>query len=335
MALQVHQFICLSDNFGILIHDPATGATATIDAPEAGPVLAALAEKGWTLTDILVTHHHPDHIQGIPEVKAKFPKARVVGAKADAHRIPGLDVQVVEGDEISVGSATARVIETPGHTTGHISFHFADDALLFAGDTLFSLGCGRAFEAPAPILYRSLEKLAALPEETRQALNRELAARNFSGYEALEDWLRDQGFEISKSAIHRYGQKIERRMQAIKASTEAAKMIVEAAGDDQDARSESVIALVQTEMFDSIIAIQEAGDEDGENKLTPAERLGMMSKAAKNIAKVEAFCAARPDVCAPVPRPPTCRRRYHPVPAPPSVAWTHAVRSSGPGNSPV
>jgi uncharacterized protein DUF3486 len=126
--------------------------------------------------------------------------------------------------------------------------------------------------------------ITALPEETRQALNRELAARNFSGYEALEDWLRDQGFEISKSAIHRYGQKIERRMQAIKASTEAAKMIVEAAGDDQDARSESVIALVQTEMFDSIIAIQEAGDEDGENKLTPAERLGMMSKAAKNIA---------------------------------------------------
>jgi hypothetical protein len=126
--------------------------------------------------------------------------------------------------------------------------------------------------------------ITALPKEVRIALDRELSARNFSGYEALEDWLRDQGFEIGKSSIHRYGQKIERRMQAIKASTEAAKMIVEAAGDDQDARSESVIALVQTEMFDSIIAIQEAGDEDGENKLTPADRLGMMSKAAKNIA---------------------------------------------------
>ena len=122
--------------------------------------------------------------------------------------------------------------------------------------------------------------ITALPEPVRQALNCELAARNFSGYEALEAWLRDQGFEISKSAIHRYGQKIERRMQAIKASTEAAKLIVEAAGDDQDARSESVIALVQTEMFDSIIAIQEADDED----LSPADRLGMMSKAAKNIA---------------------------------------------------
>ena len=167
MALQVHQFTCLDDNFGVLIHDPATGATASIDAPDAAPVLAALADKGWTLTDILVTHHHPDHIQGIAEVKAKFPRARVTGAKADAHRIKGLDAQVVEGDEVAVGSAKARVIETPGHTTGHIAYHFPDDALLFAGDTLFALGCGRAFEAPSPILYGSLQKLAALPEETR------------------------------------------------------------------------------------------------------------------------------------------------------------------------
>lgn len=122
--------------------------------------------------------------------------------------------------------------------------------------------------------------ITALPEPVREALNRELSARNFSGYEALEDWLREQGFEISKSAIHRYGQKIERRMAAIKASTEAAKLLTEAAGDDQDARSEAVIALVQTEMFESIIAIQEADDEE----LTAADRLGLMSKAAKNIA---------------------------------------------------
>lgn len=122
--------------------------------------------------------------------------------------------------------------------------------------------------------------ITALPEPVRDALNRELSARNFSGYEALEDWLRDQGFEISKSAIHRYGQKIERRMAAIKASTEAAKLIVDAAGDDQDARSESIIALVQTEMFESIIAIQEADDDE----LSASDKLGMMSKAAKNIA---------------------------------------------------
>lgn len=122
--------------------------------------------------------------------------------------------------------------------------------------------------------------VTALPDEVRDALDQELAARNFTGYAELEGWLRGQGFEISKSAIHRYGQKIERRMAAIKASTEAAKFIADSAGDDADARSEAVIALVQTEMFDSIIAIQDADDEE----LTPAERLGMMSSAAKNIA---------------------------------------------------
>ena len=122
--------------------------------------------------------------------------------------------------------------------------------------------------------------ITALPEEVRRFLERALTEQGFSGYEALEALMRDKGYNISKSAIHRYGQKIERRFAAIKASTEAAKMIVEAAGDDQDARSEAVIALVQTEMFDSIIAIQESDDED----LTASDRLGMMSKAAKNIA---------------------------------------------------
>lgn len=122
--------------------------------------------------------------------------------------------------------------------------------------------------------------ITALPEDVRRWLERALCEQGFAGYEALEAMMRDRGYSLSKSAIHRYGQKIERRMAAIKASTEAAKMIVEAAGDDQDARSESVIALVQTEMFDSIIAIQEAGDEE----LSPSDRLGLMSKAAKNIA---------------------------------------------------
>jgi hypothetical protein len=122
--------------------------------------------------------------------------------------------------------------------------------------------------------------ITALPEEVRRFLERALTEQNFSGYEALEEMMRDKGYAISKSAIHRHGQKIERRMAAIKASTEAAKLIVEAAGDDQDARSESIIALVQTEMFDSIIAIQEADDDD----LSASDRLGLMSKAAKNIA---------------------------------------------------
>lgn len=122
--------------------------------------------------------------------------------------------------------------------------------------------------------------ITTLPEEVRRWLERALTEQNFSGYEALEAMMREKGFAISKSAIHRYGQKIERRFAAIKASTEAARMLTEGAADDQDARSEAVIALVQTEMFESIIAIQEADDDE----LTPADRLGMMSKAAKNIA---------------------------------------------------
>jgi hydroxyacylglutathione hydrolase len=178
MALQVHQFICLSDNFGLLAHDPETGATASIDAPDGETILKALDEKGWKLTDILVTHHHPDHTQGIPALKARFPQARVVGAKSDEKRIAGLDAKVIEGDEVTVGGATARVIETPGHTTGHIAYHFADDDVLFAGDTLFSLGCGRVFETPMNVMYHSLMKLAALPEETQLYCGHEYTQSN-------------------------------------------------------------------------------------------------------------------------------------------------------------
>ena len=167
MALKVHQFPCLEDNFGVLIHCPETGATASIDAPEAAAVLAALEETGWALTDVLVTHHHADHIQGIPEVKKAFPQAKITGPKKDAARIPGLDVQVVEGDEIKVGRAVARIIETPGHTTGHIVYHFGEDDILFAGDTLFALGCGRVIETPMNVMFDSLMKLANLPEETQ------------------------------------------------------------------------------------------------------------------------------------------------------------------------
>ena len=178
MALQVHQFICLSDNFGLIAHDPETGATASIDAPDGEAVLRELDKKGWTLTDILVTHHHPDHTQGIPALKARFPKARIVGAKADEKRIDGLDVKVVEGDEVSIGNAVARVIETPGHTSGHIAYHFGDDDVLFAGDTLFSLGCGRVFEGTMPVMYHSLMKLAALPEETELYCGHEYTLSN-------------------------------------------------------------------------------------------------------------------------------------------------------------
>jgi hydroxyacylglutathione hydrolase len=166
MPAQVHQFLCLSDNFGVLVHDPVSKATAAIDVPEAAPVLAALDQKGWTLTDILVTHRHADHVQGIPEVKGRFPKARVVAPAGEAEKVPMVDETVREGDLVKLGTLTAQVFETPGHTIGHIVYYFDQDRLLFAGDTLFSIGCGRVAEAPMDVMWRSLVKLAALPRET-------------------------------------------------------------------------------------------------------------------------------------------------------------------------
>jgi len=166
MPAEVHQFPCLTDNFGVLVHDPATGATAAIDVPEAAPVLKALDERGWTLTDILVTHRHGDHVQGIPEVKQRFPKARVLAPAGEADRVPLVDATVREGDVARVGSLQARVIETPGHTIGHIVYFFEAEKLLFAGDTLFSIGCGRVNEAPMAVMWDSLLKIAALPEDT-------------------------------------------------------------------------------------------------------------------------------------------------------------------------
>lgn len=178
MATQVHQFQCLQDNFGVLVHDPATGATASIDVPEAAPVLKALDEKGWTLTDILVTHRHADHVQGIPEVKQRFPGARVVAPRGEAERVPMVDIKAGEGDIVRVGNLSAKVIETPGHTIGHVVYWFEDDELLFAGDTLFSIGCGRVMEAPMAVMWNSLEKLAALPGETRVYCGHEYTLAN-------------------------------------------------------------------------------------------------------------------------------------------------------------
>ena len=178
MAAIVHQFTCLSDNLGLLIYDPVTGATASIDAPEAAPILNALEEKGWVLSDILVTHHHPDHVQGIGALKARFPNARVIGPRGEAAKIPALEFFVGEGDNVIVGSLRAKILETPGHTLGHIVYHFAGESVLFAGDTLFSLGCGRAFEAPPAVLYESVEKIRALPPETQLYCGHEYTLSN-------------------------------------------------------------------------------------------------------------------------------------------------------------
>lgn len=163
--LQIHQFLCGSDNFGVLIHDPQAGVTAAIDAPETGAIRRALTDKGWTLTHILTTHHHGDHTAGHRELKAET-GCNIVGAEKDVQRIPGLDITVREGDIYPFGSFEVRILETPGHTLGHVSYWLPGAGVLFTGDTLFSLGCGRLFEGTATDMWASLQKIMQLPPET-------------------------------------------------------------------------------------------------------------------------------------------------------------------------
>lgn len=163
--LQVHQFGCRSDNFGVLVHDPEIGVTASIDAPEAAAVNSALSETGWTLSHILVTHHHYDHVDGIAALKKDW-GAIVVANVADAGRIKGVDMTVECGRSLQFGTRQADFIDTPGHTIGHVAIHFAADKLLFCGDTLFSMGCGRLFEGSAKQMHASLEKLASFDDDT-------------------------------------------------------------------------------------------------------------------------------------------------------------------------
>lgn len=177
MAAEIRLFPCLSDNFGYLIHDPASGATASIDAPEAAPVIKALQREGWHLTDILVTHHHADHVGGISELKQKY-DCRVVAPHDKTAAIPEVDERVKQGDTVMIGTLTARVLETPGHTLDHVSYVFDDARALFAADTLFSIGCGRVFEGTYPMMWDSLLKLRALPDDMRLYCGHEYTAAN-------------------------------------------------------------------------------------------------------------------------------------------------------------
>jgi len=178
MTTHVFQFPCLKDNYGALIHDSRSGATASIDAPDADAVIAAARSQGWTVTDLWITHHHADHTQGLPGLKAAFPNLRVVGPAKEAARIGALDLAVEEGAYVKLGHLEARVIETPGHTAGHIVYVFDEDEIAFCGDTLFSLGCGRVLETPLSVMWDSLLKLAALPGETQVYCGHEYTEAN-------------------------------------------------------------------------------------------------------------------------------------------------------------
>lgn len=165
MALIVDVFPAREDNYGYLVHDEASGRTAAIDAPETAAIRKALERRDWTLSDIFITHHHIDHVEAIPDLKAAY-GARVTGPAAEADKIAGLDVLVADGDRVPLGETAFEVIATPGHTLGHIVYFEPQGRHLFSADALFSLGVGRMFEGTPGPMWDGLKRLRALPDDT-------------------------------------------------------------------------------------------------------------------------------------------------------------------------
>lgn len=163
--LEVHQFPCLQDNYGFILRDSATGQVAAVDTPDAGAIAAELEQRGWSLDVIMNTHHHPDHAGGNLSLKELY-GCRIVGPRGEAATIPGLDALLDDGDIFELGESRATVFETPGHTLGHIVYHFEEDQIAFVGDTLFSMGCGRLFEGTPTQMWSSMQKILAWPDET-------------------------------------------------------------------------------------------------------------------------------------------------------------------------
>ncbi len=176
MSIEVRLFPCLSDNYGFLVRDSATGEAAAVDTPDGEAVLRDLAASGWRLSLILNTHWHPDHTQGNAMVKAAT-GAQIVGP-AEVRRAAPLDREVKGGDEVALGETRFQVLETGGHTLGHISYYDAADQTAFVGDTLFALGCGRLFEGAPAMMWDSLQRLTALPDETVVYCAHEYTASN-------------------------------------------------------------------------------------------------------------------------------------------------------------
>jgi hydroxyacylglutathione hydrolase len=177
MPLDIVRVPVLSDNYSWLVHDAASGATMVIDPGEAAPVLAAAEARGWEIDAVWITHWHPDHTGGIAGVKAAT-AAHVTGPEAERDKFEGLDTGVGEGESVRLGEHVARVMTTPGHTAGHVVFHFADDAAIFTGDTLFAMGCGRLFEGDAAQMHGNMVRFAELPDDTRVYCGHEYTQSN-------------------------------------------------------------------------------------------------------------------------------------------------------------
>ncbi|WP_170357120.1 hydroxyacylglutathione hydrolase [Ruegeria arenilitoris] len=177
MPLEIVTIPCLSDNYAFLAHDHASGQTALVDAPEAGPILAELTARGWRLSHVLLTHHHWDHVDGLPGILEQHP-AQVIGAAADVHRLPPLDKQVADGDRFEIGGEPVEVLDVSGHTVGHVAYYLPKSAVVFTADSLMALGCGRLFEGDAAQMWTSLSKIAALPDETSVCSGHEYTQSN-------------------------------------------------------------------------------------------------------------------------------------------------------------
>ena len=168
--IEIHMFPCLQDNYGFLLHNPVTQMTATIDTPEVEAIEVALEQQGWQLTHILNTHHHYDHAGGNEALKTRH-QCQIVGPRADADRIPGIDVALADGETYDLGGVSVHALDVPGHTRGHMAYYVPQVGAAFVGDTIFALGCGRLFEGSPAQMWTSIQKLMALPDETRLYLS--------------------------------------------------------------------------------------------------------------------------------------------------------------------
>lgn len=183
--LKIHQFPCLNDNYGYLVHDTVSGETAAIDTPDASEYLAQAKAKGWTITAIWNTHWHPDHAGGNLQIKSAT-NCEIIGPQGEAEKIPGIDRRVSGGDEIKLGNMTAHIIDVPGHTLGHIAFHMPSENVAFVGDAVFALGCGRVFEGDMEMMWNSMKAIKSLPPETTLYCAHEYTLANARFAETIE-----------------------------------------------------------------------------------------------------------------------------------------------------